>query len=135
VAKLARVMVGLGASMVFIPTMKILAQWFRAREFAFMSGLMQAAGGVGILGATSLLSLLVVYAGWRWSFGLIAGGTLLIVAGAWWIVRDRPSDKGWPSIAEIDQRVNVAQPPSAGTLGKGRPPPWRWSGPKISLRA
>ncbi len=113
VAKLARIMVGLGASMVFIPTMKILAQWFRAREFAFMSGLMQAAGGVGILAATSLLSLLVVYAGWRWSFGLIAGGTLLIVAGAWWIVRDRPSDKGWPSIAEIDQRVNVAQPPSA----------------------
>ncbi len=57
VAKLARVMVGVGVSMVFIPTTKILAQWFRAREFAFMSGLMQAAGGVGILAATSLLSL------------------------------------------------------------------------------
>jgi sugar phosphate permease len=102
VAKLARVMVGLGASMVFIPTMKILAQWFRAREFAFMSGMMQAAGGVGILAATSLLGVLATYAGWRLSFGIIAGCTLLIVAGAWWIVRDRPADKGWPSIAEID---------------------------------
>jgi sugar phosphate permease len=115
VAKLARVMIGLGASMVFIPTMKILAQWFRAREFAFMSGLMQAAGGVGILAATSLLSVLVMYTGWRWSFGLIAGGTLLVVAGAWCVVRDRPSDKGWPSIAAIDQR-KVAQPPSVADL-------------------
>jgi len=120
VAKLARVMVGLGASMVFIPTMKILAQWFRAREFAFMSGLMQAAGGVGILAATSLLSLLVMYAGWRWSFGLIAGGTLLIVAGAWGIVRDRPSDKGWPSIAEIEHReAPAAEPPQKIGLWRG----------------
>ncbi len=120
VAKLARIMVGLGASMVFIPTMKILAQWFRAREFAFMSGLMQAAGGVGILAATSLLSLLVMYAGWRWSFGLIAGGTLLIVAGAWWIVRDRPADKGWPSIAEIEHRETPsAEPPQQISLWRG----------------
>jgi sugar phosphate permease len=111
VAKLARVMVGLGASMVFIPTMKILAQWFRAREFAFMSGLMQAAGGIGILAATSLLGLLATYAGWRFSFEIIGGCTLLIVAGAWWIVRDRPADKGWPSIAEIDQREAATAEP------------------------
>jgi sugar phosphate permease len=111
VAKLARVMVGLGASMVFIPTMKILAQWFRTREFAFMSGLMQAAGGVGILGATSLLGWLATRAGWRVSFGIIAGGTLLLVAAAWWIVRDRPADKGWPSIAEIDHQESVTIEP------------------------
>jgi sugar phosphate permease len=104
VAKLARVMVGLGASMVFIPTMKILAQWFRAHEFAFMSGLMQAAGGVGILAATSLLSLLLTYAGWQWSFGIVGACMLVLVLGAWWIVRDRPADKGWPSITEIDQQ-------------------------------
>jgi sugar phosphate permease len=111
VAKLARVMVGLGASMVFIPTMKILAQWFRAREFAFMSGMMQAAGGVGILAATSFLGWLATVAGWRASFGIIAGGTLLIVMAAWWIVRDRPADKGWPSIAEIDHLESVSVEP------------------------
>ncbi len=114
VAMIARIMVALGVSMVFIPTMKILAQWFRSREFAFMSGMMQAAGGVGILGATYFLGWLATLAGWRASFAIIAGGTLLLVAAAWWIVRDRPADKGWPSIAEVDQRVNVAQPPPAG---------------------
>jgi sugar phosphate permease len=116
IAQTARVMVGLGASMVFIPTMKILAQWFRAREFAFMSGLMQAAGGLGILAATSLLSLLITYTGWQWSFGIVAACMLGLVLGAWWIVRDRPSDKGWPSIAEIDQRENVAGERSARDL-------------------
>jgi sugar phosphate permease len=114
VAQAARVMVGLGASMVFIPTMKILAQWFRAREFAFMSGLMQAAGGLGILAATSLLSLLVTHTGWQWSFGIVAACMLVLVLAAWWIVRDRPADKGWPSITEIDHQEDVAQPPSAG---------------------
>ena len=104
VAMIARALVGLGVSMVFIPTMKILAQWFRAREFAFMSGMMQAAGGVGILGATSLLGWLATRTGWRVSFGIIAGGTLLLVGAIWWIVRDRPADKGWPSIAEIDRQ-------------------------------
>ncbi|MCP4578769.1 MAG: MFS transporter, partial [Deltaproteobacteria bacterium] len=33
-----RVLVGFGVSMVFIPTMKILSQWFRAKEFASMAG-------------------------------------------------------------------------------------------------
>ncbi len=115
VAMIARIMVALGVSMVFIPTMKILAQWFRSREFAFMSGMMQAAGGVGILGATSLLGWLATLAGWRASFAIIAGGTLLLVLAAWWIVRDRPADKGWPSITEIDQQKIAAQPRVAPT--------------------
>lgn len=111
VATAARVMVGLGASMVFIPTMKILAQWFRAREFAFMSGLMQAAGGLGILIATSVLSLLVTHTGWQWSFGIIAACTLLLVLGAWRIVRDRPADKGWPPIVTLDSQESPAGAP------------------------
>jgi sugar phosphate permease len=119
VAMLARAMVGLGVSMVFIPTMKILAQWFRPREFAFMSGLMQAAGGVGILGATSLLGWLATQTGWRASFGIIAGCTLLLVVAAWWIVRDHPADKGWPSIAEIDGRETAVPPGTETTKPSG----------------
>ncbi len=97
-----RVMVGLGVSMVFIPTMKILSQWFRAKEFAFMAGILNAAGGLGVLAGTWLLGLVAMRIGWRVSFDLIGGLTLVIIALVWVIVRDRPAEKGWPSIAEID---------------------------------
>jgi sugar phosphate permease len=98
----ARIMVGLGASLVFIPTMKILSQWFRHGEFAFMAGLLNGLGGVGILAGTWILGILATYAGWRFSFGIIGGCTLLTIVLAWLWVRDRPADKGWPSIAQIE---------------------------------
>ncbi len=117
VAVLARAMVGLGVSMVFIPTMKILAQWFRAREFAPMSGFMQAAGGVGVLAGTWLLGLLAMHVGWRASFQIIAGCTLAIIAAAWLIVRDRPTDKGWPSVAEIEGHENQTTATAGSRIG------------------
>lgn len=106
-----RVMVGLGVSMVFIPTMKILSQWFRAHEFALMAGILNAVGGAGVLAATWLLALMVAWLGWRVSFELIGACTLIIVGLGWVIIRDRPEDKGLPSLAEIDRKgEEVAAP-------------------------
>lgn len=39
VAILARVMVGLGVAALFVSTLKVLAEWFRAREFAGATGI------------------------------------------------------------------------------------------------
>jgi sugar phosphate permease len=111
-AFLARILIGVGVSMVFIPTMKILSQWFRAHEFAMMAGLLQAAGGAGVLAATGALGWLAARLGWRLSFGLIGGGTLGIIALAWILVRDRPEDKGWPSIIDLDRKDHPANPPA-----------------------
>ncbi|MBP7050490.1 MAG: MFS transporter [Phycisphaerae bacterium] len=108
VAIVARAMVGLGVSMVFIPTMKVLSQWFRASEFAHMSGMFQSAGGVGVLAGTWLLGLLTVHWGWRASFRIITVCMLAIALAAWLIVRNRPADRGWPSIAQIEDRENEA---------------------------
>ncbi len=41
-----RTLVGLGVAMLFVPTMKILAEWFRVKEFAFMTGILMAMGGI-----------------------------------------------------------------------------------------
>jgi len=102
VAVAARVLVGLGVSMVFIPAMKILSQWFRPREFAFMTGILATMGGVGGLTAAAPLAIATEKLGWRAAFELIGVGTALIVAVVWIVVRDKPQDMGWPSIAEID---------------------------------
>jgi sugar phosphate permease len=102
VAVAARVLVGLGVSMVFISAMKILSQWFRPREFAFMTGILATMGGVGGLTAAAPLALATEQFGWRAAFELIGVGTALIVVVVWAFVRDKPQDMGWPSIAEID---------------------------------
>jgi MFS family permease len=47
VASAGRIVVGLGVSVVYIPTIKILSQWFRAREFALTAGMVNAVGGRG----------------------------------------------------------------------------------------
>jgi len=119
-AFIGRIMVGLGVSMVFIPTMKILSQWFRAHEFARMAGILNAVGGIGVFAATWLLALMAGTLGWRLSFELIGGCTFLLVGLVWLIVMDRPGAKGWPSIAEIDhQGVGQAHPPQQIPLKEG----------------
>jgi len=107
-----RVLVGIGAAMVFIPTMKILSQWFRPGEFAFVSGILNAVGGLGILAATWLLAWLTERLGWRVSFQLIGVLTVFISALAWAVVRDRPQAKGWealdPVTSALDDRPATA---------------------------
>ena len=116
----ARVMVGLGVSMVFIPTMKILSQWFRVSEFAFMAAILNTMGGVGALTAASPLALMSGWVGWRVSFEIIAAGTLIMALLVWLFVRNRPQDMGWPSIAEIDHSgPGSSAPPKVIPLWEG----------------
>lgn len=98
----SRVMVGLGVSMVFIPTMKILSEWFRIGEFAFMTAILNTMGGLGALTAASPLALMTGSMGWRVSFQIIGAATLIIAATVWLVVRNRPQDMGWPTIAQLD---------------------------------
>lgn len=120
VAVLARAFVGLGVSMVFIPTMKILSQWFRLGEFATMAAILNTMGGLGALSASTPLALMTGWVGWRSSFQIIAVGTLFIAIMVWLFVRNKPQDKGWPSLAEIDHTgPGAAAPPMTIPLWQG----------------
>jgi sugar phosphate permease len=83
--------------------MKILAEWFRVREFALMTGILMAVGGLGSLIAAAPLASLSVWIGWRMSFVVVGAFTLVLAALVWGVVRDRPADLGWPSPAEHQQ--------------------------------
>ncbi|MCK5723499.1 MAG: MFS transporter, partial [Gammaproteobacteria bacterium] len=41
-AILARTLVGLGVAMLFVPTMKVMTNWFKIEEFARMTGILMA---------------------------------------------------------------------------------------------
>ena len=99
-AVVGRILVGLGVSMVFVPTMKVLAEWFRIREFATMTGILMAMGGIGTLSSATPLALLSTWIGWRFSFVVVGIITLVLAILVWSFVRDRPADLGWPSPSE-----------------------------------
>lgn len=101
-AVLGRVLVGFGAGMVFTPSMKILAAWFRVNEFTRMNGILVAIGGLGALTAATPLALVTGWLGWRTSFVIIGAATTILALLVWLAVRNRPGDLGWPSLADID---------------------------------
>ncbi len=98
-----RTLVGLGVSMLFVPTMKVMSEWFNAKEFAVMSGILIAIGGVGSLASASPLAWLSSWIGWRMSFVAVGIITIVVAALVWLLVRDRPQAFGWPSPAENAQ--------------------------------
>ena len=120
VAVLARVLVGLGVSLVFIPTMKVLSQWFRAREFSSMVAALNVTGGVGVLIAATPLALVTGWIGWRSTFMAIGLATIVIVILVWTLVRNRPEDMDLPSLAQIDHvGEGLAAPPQQIPLWEG----------------
>jgi sugar phosphate permease len=96
-AVIGRVLVGLGVSMLFVPTMKILAVWFEARHFATMTGILMAMGGIGSLSAASPLAAVSSWIGWRGSFVAVGCVTLLLAVAVWFVVKDSPAELGFPS--------------------------------------
>ncbi len=96
VAYVARVVVGVGASVVFIGTLKQIGAWFRPDEFGTWSGLTQVAGNLGGLLAAAPLALVVALAGWRTTFAGVSVISLALAALTLAVVRDRPEDAGFP---------------------------------------
>lgn len=125
-AVVARAIVGLGVSMVFIPTMKLLSHWFRGHEFAIMVSIVNVMGGVGALTAAGPLAMMTGWVGWRASFELIGAVTLLMAIMVWLFVRNKPEDMGWPSIVQMDR-------PGQTTSGAAQPIRL-WEGAKTVVR-
>lgn len=94
VAVAGRLLVGLGASVLLLASLRLAAEWFRTDEFATVSGLSQTVGSLGALVATTPLALLVEAAGWRHAFVAIGAVTLVIASACALAVRDRPSGLG-----------------------------------------
>lgn len=101
-ALFGRFLVGLGVSVVFISLLKVQTEWFRAREFATITGLTSTVGNSGNALAATPLAVLVAAIGWRLSFVAIGILGILVAAGCWFFVRNRPEDLGLPSIKEIE---------------------------------
>ena len=90
-AVVGRIMVGLGVSVLFVATLKILANWFEAEEFALVTGILMAIGGLGWLSAATPLTLLTLWLGWRETFLIIGLVSAVLALLTYLIVRDSPA--------------------------------------------
>ncbi|MFQ6124135.1 MAG: MFS transporter [Candidatus Heimdallarchaeota archaeon] len=89
-ASIARFLIGVGSSVVFICAMKILARWFHSDQVSSYVGFFMLAGNLGAIGATAPLALLTVELGWRRTFEVLALISGLLAVLSWVIVRDMP---------------------------------------------
>lgn len=97
-----RLLIGIGVAMVYIPTMKILASWYRRNEFASLSGILLAVGNLGALSAAGPLALLSAAFGWQQVFIILGLVALVLALASWAIIRDRPSDLNLPGIQQVE---------------------------------
>lgn len=89
----ARLLVGLGASVMLVASLRLAAAWFRTDEFATISGGSQMIGSLGALAATTPLAVLADAFGWRGTFAGIGALTLALAVACHLTVRDRPPDR------------------------------------------
>jgi len=109
IAMICRTLVGVGVSVAFLCTAKLIASWFDVRSFASLTGILVSIGNVGALVASTPLALMVASLEWRGSFLLIAAATLVLTAVLWLMVRDSPKEKTRPSDLLVSHSVTIPQ--------------------------
>ena len=100
-ALVARFIVGLGVGFVYVPAMRILADWFEKDEFATYTGILVAVGNAGSLASAAPLVALMAAIGWRSSMTSVGLVSLVVAVLLYMFVRNKPTDVGGASIADI----------------------------------
>ena len=93
-------LIGIGAAVVYIPALKIIAVWFGRDRFASMNGTLLLVGNVGAIAAATPMVLMIDAIGLTSTYVALSVVTVAIAALCWLIVRDRPDDAPTPSPAE-----------------------------------
>jgi sugar phosphate permease len=102
-----RTLVGLGVSVIFIGSLKLLAAWFPTKDLALWNGLFLALGDLAVLGTGRPLVEISRRIGWSNAFLIVAGLCGITTLLLWLVVRDEPA-REW----ERGLRIS-ARPPTA----------------------
>lgn len=115
---LARVVVGLGASVIFLSILKIQSTWFEEKEFGTLTGMTTFIGNLGGAGAQGPLAFLVGLLTWKMSFIAIGIFSIVLAVLLFIVVRNKPEDKGYEPIVVLKKRENEGESGILKTLGE-----------------
>ena len=121
-ASVARTFIGFGVGGVYVPAIKAFSQWFRKKEFSFMIGLLMSVGNFGAVIATTPLAWSVDIWGWRITFYVIGGITLILAFVALVFTRDKkePSEHDRNAPATTSDTAGASESSAIQVLASGR---------------
>ena len=88
----ARFLLGLGEAGNWPAGVKVVAEWFPARERALASGLFNSGSAVGAILAPPLVAWILLQFGWKAAF-LAVGATGFVWLALWWPVYHSPGER------------------------------------------
>lgn len=106
-AAIARGFMGIGAAFATVSYMKLTANWFEPRKFAFIGGLLATAAMVGAIFGQAPLAWLVSISGWRHSLVLCAWVGIIASLIFFIVVRDQPVTEISPYAKQANYRITL----------------------------
>ncbi len=122
VAGIGRFLTGAGAAFAAVNCLKLIANWFPQKQFAFMAGLMMTVAMLGAVGGQAPLAAFIDAMNWRYAMQFIGIIGLALAAIFWLTVRDlsptHKKDKHLvsQSISLIDSLKRVLKNPQGWLL-------------------
>jgi ACS family hexuronate transporter-like MFS transporter len=114
----SRFLLGAGEGGGFPAATRVVAEWFSVKERATAMGIINGGSAVGAVVAPPLISLVLLYANWRWIF--ILTGLLGLAWTLWWRRAYFPPDEHPRLTAEEFQKLDPAPaitPPQTSWMG------------------
>jgi len=108
-ALLGRAGTGIGASILYVAAAKIMARWFRRREFGTLTGAWTSVANLGGIAAAAPLAALLSFVGWRITFGAAGVAIFATALLVFVFVRDSPAELGWPALIDPDEPIQSAE--------------------------
>ncbi|HWC20041.1 MAG TPA: MFS transporter [Terriglobales bacterium] len=120
---IARFLLGVGESIVYPASNRLVAAWIPSQERGLANGLIFAGVGLGASVTPPFIAYIIYHYGWRWSLwacGLIG----LVIGGLWFLIaRDEPEDHPW--VSSVEASYISAGLPEAMTTGESQALSWR----------
>lgn len=106
-AEVGRFLTGIGAAFAAINCLKLTANWFPEKQFAFMAGLMMTLGMLGAVGGQAPLAAFIGYLGWRKAILILGISGFILSILFWIVVRDKSKEQHLIDIKLNPVKTNV----------------------------
>lgn len=106
-SEVGRFLSGAGAAFAAINCLKLIANWFPSKQFAFMAGLMMTVGMLGAVGGQAPLSSFIHYLGWREAINVIAIIGIILAFVFWLVVRDHSKHLHFKEVSFSPKNLKV----------------------------